>query len=132
MYCINCGKEMNDDMKFCTECGSPVGGGSQQQGNIPPMDERMRAKATIENHLVISIIAIFFFLPLGIAAIIQSMKVDQFIMMGEYELARNYSESARKLALIGIGISVGFIVLAIIFALAVFLGIINTIPYYYH
>ena len=24
MYCTNCGKEINDGMKFCTECGAPV------------------------------------------------------------------------------------------------------------
>ncbi len=120
LYCVNCGKELDDEMKFCTDCGSAVGGGFQQQGhNIPSMEERMHAKATIENHLVISILAILFFLPLGIAAIIQSMKVDQFIMMGEYELARNSSDSARKLALIGLGISAGIIILAIVFVMAV-------------
>lgn len=26
MYCTNCGNELEEDMKFCTKCGTPVAG----------------------------------------------------------------------------------------------------------
>jgi competence protein ComGC len=36
MFCENCGKEINDDTKFCNECGAPVRGAGEQQAPASP------------------------------------------------------------------------------------------------
>ena len=39
MYCRNCGKEIDDDVKFCPHCGTNL---TQEQDYYQPMDQQVR------------------------------------------------------------------------------------------
>src|SRR5215468_148705 len=79
----------------------PGYGYPQQYPQQPPMQP-------INNNMTMSIVAIFFFWPLAIPAIIAASKVNPAMMMGDWASANQYAADSRKwskLALI-IGISV--------------------------
>ena len=44
MFCTNCGREIPDGSRFCTDCGTPVGqapaGGQQDRTDIPPQQSQ--------------------------------------------------------------------------------------------
>lgn len=61
----------------------------------------------IKNHLALSIVSLFFFLILGIIAIIYSNKVDSSLHVGNYGQAAHDSKTAKTLAITGIAIGCG-------------------------
>jgi hypothetical protein len=70
------------------------GYGYQQPQQPPPR---------IDNNMTMSIVAIFFFWPLAIPAIINASKVNPALMVGDYAGAQNAANESRrwsKLALI--------------------------------
>ncbi|HKD98984.1 MAG TPA: CD225/dispanin family protein [Micromonosporaceae bacterium] len=90
------------------------GYGYQQPQQPPPR---------IDNNMTMSIVAIFFFWPLAIPAIINASKVNPALMVGDYAGAQNAANESRrwsKLALI-IGIIlwvIGIVCWVVLFATA--------------
>lgn len=81
--------------------------------------------APVSNHLALAVIAIFFFFPLGIAALVQSLKVDSCIGAGDYIQAKACSVKAKKYALIGIVASVTICVLINAFAFITYFSMVS-------
>ena len=68
------------------------------------------------NYLAWSIVSIFLFWPLGIAAIINATKVDPAWQMGNAAMAQEHSNKARKFSMIATIIgAVGFVIIGIYF-----------------
>src|SRR6266702_1849769 len=66
------------------------------------------------NHLARAIVAIFFFWPLAIAAIVKATQVDSMWSRGDYYGAQAASDSARKYANICFFISIAWVVFVLI------------------
>lgn len=45
MYCKNCGVQLEDNMAFCPECGTPVDAGQSRQSGSDPYDYETRRAA---------------------------------------------------------------------------------------
>lgn len=129
MYCIKCGKQMEEGQAFCSQCGASQNAQAQSSPYQQPDGVQSNMLASIPDHLVLSIISLLFFWPLGIAAIVCSNKVKQFIMTGNYDLARDYSRKAKTYSLICIGIGVVIGVIAIIIS-ATTIGMYGRYYYY--
>jgi len=63
------------------------GYGYQQQPQQPP---------AVDNNMTMSIVAIFFFWPLAIPAIINASKVNPALQMGDYATAQQAATESRK------------------------------------
>ena len=134
MYCPQCGRQMPEDAVHCPNCGHGVGQNGQAANQPPPQPGQSQvahAYQTISNHLALSIIAIFFCLPFGIAGLVQSLKVDQFIKMGDFEAAKAFSEKAKTYSMIGLIAGVVLTALAVILSLALGVGFLNWWGTYY-
>ena len=118
MFCPQCGNQLPESANNCPNCGFAV---AREGQSVPPprpaQTQITNAYGTISNHIALSIIALFFFLPLGIAALIQSTKVDQFIRMGDFETAKMYSDKAKTYGMIGLIIGGILVVLSVILML---------------
>ena len=83
-----------------------------QPGTQPP----------VKNYMVMSVVAILFFWPLAIPAIINAAKVNPALQQGDYAGAQNASAQAKKWArlaiIIGIVLWVLIIVCNVILAIA--------------
>lgn len=86
------------------------------QGYAPPMPPREPGPP---NYLAWSIISIFLFWPVAIAAIIKSTSVDRLWAEGHFELARQASRTTKTLCIVStilfvvlIGLVVMFLIMA--------------------
>jgi len=107
LYCRKCGQEMAGQERFCRHCGQGMGSG---QGAGPRPD-------LIPNHLAFSIIMLILFLPFGIAGVIYSLRVDEYLARGDTEGALFYSKKARSINIIGLIVLAALIVCFIILAM---------------
>lgn len=129
MFCRNCGAEIPDGSKFCTNCGSsqtapspavqggaPLSGGSGYQSSARP--------GRPSNYLVLSIIVtVCCCLPFGIAGIVYASKVDSSWNAGRVDEAWENSRKARNWSLWGLGLSVAlWIIYVILIAAGVAVG----------
>jgi hypothetical protein len=114
LYCRKCGQEMAEQERFCRHCGQGVGLG-QGAGLRPDL---------IPNHLAFSIIMLILFLPFGIAGLIYSLRVDEYLARGDTEGALYYSKKARSINIIGLIVLAALIVFCIILAVVVAIGFI--------
>lgn len=132
MFCPQCGKQLPDDANHCMYCGRSVGQNGQDTQAPPQANQSQiaQAYATISNHLALSIIAIFLCLPFGIAGLVQSLKVDQFIKLGDFESAKMFSEKAKTYSMIGLIVGGILIVLSIILGVVFGIGFMNWWHYY--
>jgi len=101
LYCRKCGQEMAEQERFCRHCGQGVGLG-QGAGLRPDL---------IPNHLAFSIIMLILFLPFGIAGLIYSLRVDEYLARGDTEGALYYSKRAFNINVIGLIVLGALIVL---------------------
>lgn len=136
MYCTNCGQNLPEDSVFCSKCGrkleteaapsdAPEGAAENaaegaSETPVTPVTPPVRPvtpalpNAGISNHLALAIIALIFFFPLGIPALIYSTRVDQYVRMGDLETARFNSDKARLFGILGIVIGAALTVVCII------------------
>lgn len=47
MFCPKCGKELSENARFCSNCGTPIRAAQQQDNHLSPVEETTRADATI-------------------------------------------------------------------------------------
>lgn len=52
MKCKNCGIEITEDCKFCTNCGTPIGETTTQENNSTPSTQKVEPTQTIVNNNV--------------------------------------------------------------------------------
>ena len=113
MYCKNCGKQMSDQELYCPSCG---------QDMRPPQAFTPRPDL-VPNHLAFSIIMLILFLPFGIAGLIYSLKVDDFLARGDIEGAKYYSGKAKQINVIGLIVLGVLVAVVLLFSLLLVLGI---------
>lgn len=127
MFCPRCGTQNSDDAVHCSCCGSLLkfdeNSNMNSNGNMPPQfNQQNQRRMDIPNHLVWSILTtLFCCMPLGIAAIVYSSKVDTKLAMGDYEGALNSSKTARNLCIIALACGAAIIIIYIL--LFIILGV---------
>jgi hypothetical protein len=103
MYCPKCGKENAEGASFCQSCGAdfsvpapgampsppPYQGAPVQPGQVPH----------VPNYLVWSIICIFLCWLLAIPAIVNAVRVDSLLAVGDVAGARAASSRAKGWAI---------------------------------
>ena len=125
-FCSQCGKEMPDDLNFCSNCGARLNAEApaSYQTSGP-----YQGTPYIENHLTKAILTtIFCCPPLGIPAIIQASSVNDKLNSGDVDGALRASEQADKLSNWAIGIAIVLPLLFWIFSLI--LGLIGAMSEY--
>jgi hypothetical protein len=68
----------------------------------------------IDNNMTMSIVAIFFFWPLAIPAIINASRVNPALQMGDYAGAQNAANESRRWSKLALIIGIVFWVIAIV------------------
>lgn len=97
MYCRNCGAEIPDGSRYCTNCGQS----QTPDRNIYEAPVRNRPS----NYMILSIlVTIFCCLPFGIVGIIFASRVDSAWNSGHYDDAVEFSRKARNWSLWGIAL----------------------------
>jgi hypothetical protein len=127
MRCPNCSAEINDNASQCDFCGHVITAGasvspppapaSESNPYAGPVSPPQRQAPNqngedISNHMVLSIVAAVislcscYCIPLGIVAVIMSVLVNSKINAGDIAGARNFSNIAKILAWVTIGLSI--------------------------
>ncbi|MFZ5974371.1 MAG: CD225/dispanin family protein [Bacillota bacterium] len=119
MYCSKCGRENPDDYNYCKECGHDLRYAKRAYPHTK----------TVPNYLAFSIIMIFLCLPFGIAGLIYSLRVDEFLLQGNEEAARIASDKARQMDIIGLIVLGALIAIPVIIAIICLICCIPIIPY---
>jgi hypothetical protein len=132
MRCPNCSAEINDNASQCDFCGhvitaaasvspppAPASESNPYAGPVSPPTQRQAPNQNgedISNHMVLSIVSAVislcscYCIPLGIVAVIMSVLVNSKINAGDIAGARNFSNIAKILAWVTIGLSVLMII----------------------
>lgn len=99
MFCKNCGAELPEGAKFCTECGCDLASENTSQTSRNAGIRYGRPSS----HLALSIlVTLLCCVPFGIVAIIYASKVDSSWNAGKEAEAWEYSRKARNWSLWGI------------------------------
>lgn len=117
MYCRNCGAELPDDAKFCTNCGCSQSVAPEirhiQQYGTPYGQEKP------STYLGLAIaVTILCCIPFGVLAIVYASKVDDCWYSGRTEEALEYSRKARNWSVIGAVLSIVFWIVYVILVIA--------------
>ena len=114
MYCKNCGTEIADGSRFCTNCGF-----DQQEAGPRDVSRYGNNGQRPNTYLVLAIlVTLFCCLPFGIIGIIYAARVDSAWNSGYYEDARIFSRKAKNWSLWGIAVLFLFWIAYIILILA--------------
>ena len=105
MYCRNCGAELPDGAKFCTNCGHGLTADAGTSPSVQPASDRFDRRDHPSSYLALAIIVtVCCCIPFGIVSIVYASKVDSCWNNGLYDEARENSRKARNWALWGIGL----------------------------
>jgi uncharacterized membrane protein YvbJ len=105
MYCPSCGREISDSAVFCDKCGRQLSELAPQEGGQyrPAMRERI---PDVPSHLGWAIAGLILFWPVGIAAIVNATRVDNWLLRGDVARAEEASRKAKKFGKICVWVSV--------------------------
>lgn len=110
MFCKNCGTELQDGTRFCTQCGAD---------QTAPMTAYPSKSGRPSTHMALSIIVtLCCCIPFGVVGIVYAAKVDPAWNAGRLQEAREYSRKARNWSLWGIGLTLLFYLAYIILIVA--------------
>lgn len=123
MFCPKCGYENPDDYNYCKQCGNDLRILKKPYTGIPK---------TVPNYLAFSIVMLFLCLPFGIAGLIYSLRVDEFLMHGNMEAAKAASDKARQMDIIGLIVLGALVTIPIIIALLCLIFVIPFFPFGLH
>lgn len=122
MYCSKCGKLVEDNVKFCPNCGNTMGTTNTEQTTKVSETKPQYAP---ENYLIWAILSTLFCCwPVGIVSIVHATKVESKFNQGDYNGALDASQKAKKWAIIS-AISAGvfwLLYILVIIILAVVAG----------
>lgn len=115
MYCRNCGAELPEGAKFCTNCGHGLTADTGASSSAQPVsgfsDRRDRPSSYLALAIIVTVCCC---IPFGIVSIIYASKVDSCWNNGQDEEARENSRKAKNWALWGIGLVALFYVVYIL------------------
>ncbi len=119
MYCIQCGAKNVDNARYCYKCGEVLGAGCQQEADPQSRPDPQPVKpVVIESHMAQAILVmIFCFLPLGIAAVVNSAAANSNAAAGRMEEALAAANRSNVCATIGV--CIGLIEYVLVFVLVV-------------
>lgn len=112
MFCKKCGKELNNDVKFCDGCGAVLE--EQEQANEQPMVNNQPPSSTLATDssnkiiFVLSYLGVLFFLPLVVCP---NSSVGKF-----------HANQGLSLLIVSIG---GSIAISILYTIISFLGFLS-------
>ncbi len=120
MYCSKCGKLIEDNVKFCPNCGNIM-----EATNPEATTPKTKPQYAPENYLIWAILSTLFCCwPVGIVSIVHATKVESKFNQGDYNGALDASQKAKKWAIIS-AISAGvfwLLYILVIIILAVVAG----------
>lgn len=118
MYCSKCGKLVDDNLKFCSNCGNEI----EASKSVQPTEAKPRVP---ENYLIWAILSTLFCCwPVGIVSIVYALRVDSRFNQGDYEASLEASVKAKKWAWISaISAGVFWLLYLLFFVVLVALGI---------
>ena len=72
MYCSNCGKQISDDVKFCTECGADIKTGiiPLKAKSVAPTPYQARSHTGRNIAIIIILVTILIMVPVTIFVIV--------------------------------------------------------------
>ncbi|MBI4559146.1 MAG: CD225/dispanin family protein [Candidatus Hydrogenedentes bacterium] len=111
MYCPKCGSENDDNAFRCTRCGNILQQTQGSPGGPPPSIPTYLAPAIL--------VTLFCCLPFGIVAIVYAAQVSGRMAGGDYIGAAELSRKAKMWCWVSFGIGLAFIVLYVVFIVAV-------------
>lgn len=122
MYCKECGSQLPDNATKCPNCGCPI-------TEVPAAVKQESAKLKVcpESHLAKAIIlTVLCCWPFGIPAIVNAAGVERDFFSGNYDLALEKSEKARKWCNVALIVGLSFWVLYfVVVVVLVLLGYIE-------
>lgn len=116
MFCRKCGTELSPGDRFCPNCGA-------EQMRDYAADVNNARAGRPDNYIWFAVlVTVLCCMPLGIVSIINSAKVDSTWAAGDYDEAWKYSRRARNWAWWAVASSVIFVILYLIFCIALGVG----------
>lgn len=110
MFCKNCGAEIDDNARFCVNCGCDQQAPAQQ----PQYRYQRTPGQRPSSYLVLSIlVTVLCCIPFGVVGIVYATKVDPAWNTGNYDDAWEFSRKAKLWSLWGIALCVLFYVVYI-------------------
>lgn len=123
MYCVHCGQQVFPNQTgVCPNCGAPLSGGAPNYGTVPPQyvppmpPYPLQPSISYEDADVILKIVCFFVPLVGI-----------ILYFLDRDTKPVSAKQCLKLSLIGMGVSFGFVVLAVLIWLLVVFGMITAL-----
>ena len=142
MNCINCYREISDDAKFCPYCGAKQvekpepGQENRQQDYQGYQQDSPKKPVSWVPYLVLSIIftagSAVCCCPLGIVAIVYSVKINQASAAGDEEGARRAARTAMIWLIVSGVVLVLSIIMSAVFGAVLFEEIYDTAYYDYY
>ena len=119
MFCPTCGREADEDARFCDNCGATLDQSSGGPGYAPrvlPDQPGYGTAVNVPNYLVQAIlVTIFCCLPAGIVAIVFAAQVNGRVRSGDLTDAQRLSRNAKIWCWVSFGVGLAGAILYVLF-----------------
>ena len=139
MICNNCRHQIDDNSKFCPDCGAPIEAPAQNPPQQTTVYNQAQNGQNIYGQPAYSappppvnqtpyliwaiLVTIFCFLPLGIPAIVYAAKISSALSAGNYQLAVDSAKKSKMFSIIGACIGAALIIIWIVAVVCIGVGI---------
>lgn len=100
IYCPECGAQISDTASFCPQCGKPISKHMAPAAKTPvttvqtpPSSSKVCPETHLAKAIVVTILCCW---PIGIPAIVNAAAVSNEFVSGNYDVAVQKSENAKK------------------------------------